>query len=179
MDIEATAMSLKALAQINPKSELLPKAARWLVSSRRNGYYWDSTKNTAFAIYGLSDYLRVSNELSSDYTFEVYLNDEQVFSKRVTAADAKSGETYIIKGKDAIPASTNQVKFVKRGKGTLYASATLDYFTKATNIAAQSTPNLTVSREYLRLKVSEENGKSRWMVESLSGPLRSGDLIVA
>ena len=179
VDIEATAMSLKALAQINPKSELLPKAARWLVSNRSNGYYWDSTKHTAFAIYGLSDYLKVSNELSPDYTVEVYLNGQQVLSKRVTAADAKSGDTYTIEGKDAPPAATNQIRFVKRGKGTLYASATLDYFTAENTIAAQSTPNLSITREYLRLSVTEYKGKSQWTVVPLSEPLQSGDLIVA
>jgi alpha-2-macroglobulin len=179
LDIEATAMSLKALAQIDPKNELLPKAARWLVSNRRNGYYWDSTKNTAFAIYGLTDYLKVGNELSPDYTVEVYLNGEQVLSKRVTAADAKSVETYTVERKDALPAAANQVRFVKRGKGTLYASATLAYFTAENNIAARSTPNLTIEREYLRLVVTEDKGKSRWTVAPLSGPLQSGDLIVA
>src|SRR2546429_4193147 len=56
-------------------SDLLPKAARWLVKNRRNGYYWLSTKETAFAIYGLTDYLKVSKELSPDYSFEIYLNE--------------------------------------------------------------------------------------------------------
>jgi len=31
LDVETTALSLKALAQIAPQSSLLPKAARWLV----------------------------------------------------------------------------------------------------------------------------------------------------
>src|SRR5215813_9102569 len=38
-DLEATAISVKALAQIDPKSALLPKAARWLMAKRRNDYY--------------------------------------------------------------------------------------------------------------------------------------------
>jgi hypothetical protein len=74
LDAEATALSLKALSQISPDSQLLPKAARWLVKNRRHGYYWLSTKETAFAIYGLTDYLKVSKELSPDYSFEVYVN---------------------------------------------------------------------------------------------------------
>src|SRR5262249_29306289 len=61
-DTEATALSVKALARINPQSSLLAKGARWLVSTRRNGYYWDSTKQTAFAIFGLTDYVKVSKE---------------------------------------------------------------------------------------------------------------------
>ena len=87
-DLEATALSVKALAQVNPQSVLLAKAARWLVANRRNGYYWESTKHTAFAILALSDYLKVSRELSADYTVEVYLNGKQVLASRVTAAEA-------------------------------------------------------------------------------------------
>jgi hypothetical protein len=177
--VEATAFSLKALAQINPQSQLLPKAARWLVGNRRNGYYWDTTKHTAFAIYGLTDYLQVSKELSPNYTIEIYLNGEQVLLKRVTSAEATSGQTFVIDRKDAALGPSNQVKIVKRGGGMLYASATLEYFTRDENIAAQSTQNLTLSREYLRLRVDEVNGKPRWTVEPLRGELRSGDLIVA
>jgi alpha-2-macroglobulin len=52
---EGTALSLKALARLKPQSFLLPLAARWLVTTDRNaGYRWNSTKDTAFAIYGLS-----------------------------------------------------------------------------------------------------------------------------
>src|SRR5205807_2357275 len=45
-DTEATALSLKALSRINPQSPVLAKAALWLVGHRRNGYYWESTRQT-------------------------------------------------------------------------------------------------------------------------------------
>src|SRR5262249_51029859 len=125
-DLEATALVVKALAQISPQSALLPKAARWLVANRRNGYYWDSTKHTAFAIFALTDYLKVSKELSADYTMEVYLNGEQVLTKRVTAAEASAGQPIIIERKGGQIGNGNQVKILKRGAGVLYASATLE-----------------------------------------------------
>src|SRR5882672_5551784 len=87
-DTEATALSLKALARIRPDSPVLAKVARWLVSNRHSGYYWDSTKDTAFAILGLIDYLKVSRELSPDYDVEVYLNGENVLTQHITAAAA-------------------------------------------------------------------------------------------
>src|SRR5262249_55359254 len=82
--IDARAVSRKALSRIDPQSQMLPRVARWLVGNRRNGYYWDSTKQTAFAIYGLVDYVKASKELSPDYTVEVYLNGQQLATKRVT-----------------------------------------------------------------------------------------------
>jgi hypothetical protein len=42
---------------------LLPKAALWLMNHRNEGYWWASTKETAMVIYGLTDYLKASNEL--------------------------------------------------------------------------------------------------------------------
>jgi len=68
---------------------------------------------------------------------------------------------------------------VKRGPGVLYASATLDYYTREENTASQSSNDLKLEREYMRLRVNESGGAPSWKVEPLSGELRSGDLIVA
>lgn len=179
LDNEATALSVKALAQINPNSSVLPKAARWLVKSRNNGYYWLSTKETAFAIYGLTDYLRVSHELSPDYTFEVYLNGAQVAQQHVGPGEATNAQPLVITKKGSEVGSANQIRVVKHGKGALYLSTAVEYFTAEENVAAQSSPTLKITREYLRLRVSEnENGKSSWKIEPMSGELRSGDYIV-
>ncbi|HEX8141252.1 MAG TPA: MG2 domain-containing protein [Pyrinomonadaceae bacterium] len=178
--IEASALSIKALAQIAPQSPLLPKAARWLVASRRYGDRWDSTKDTAFAIYGLTDYLKASQELQPDYTVEVYLNGEQVLSRRMTNAEAASGQPFIIKRQGNELAGNNEVRVVKRGRGALYLSANLDYYTGGETTPAQSSDRLKVTREYLRLRVTEgeDGGPGKWAVEPLRGEIRSGDLIV-
>jgi uncharacterized protein YfaS (alpha-2-macroglobulin family) len=179
LDNEATALSLKALSQIKPDSALLPKVARWLVKNRNNGYYWLSTKETAFAIYGLTDYLKVSHELSPDYTFEVYLNGAQVASQHVGAGDATNAQALVITKKAGEVGNNNQIRIVKHGKGALYVSTAVEYFTAEDNVAVQSSPTLKITREYLRLRVTEnEGGKPSWKIEPLSGELRSGDLIV-
>ena len=179
LDAEATSLSLKALSRIKPDSNLLPKAAHWLVHNRSNGYYWRSTKETAFAIYGLVDYLKVSKELSPDYTFEVYLNGIKVAGQHVGAGEATNAETVTVWKKGGEIGPSNQIRIVKHGKGALYVSGALEYFTADENVAAQSAGGLKITREYLRLRVSEdENGKASWKVEPLSGELRSGDMIV-
>ena len=180
LDAEATSLSLKALSQINPGSDLLPKAARWLVKNRRNGYYWLSTKETAFAIYGLTDYLKVSKELSPDYSFEVYLNGVKVGGQHVGAADATNGQSVTIWKKGEEIGASNQIKIVKHGKGALYLSSALEYFTADDNVPAQSGGGLKITREYLRLQVTEnEDGKASWKILPLgNSELRSGDMIV-
>lgn len=176
--LEATAWSLKALAQINPNGDLLPKAARWLVAHRRNGYYWETTKASAFAIFALTDYLRASKELTADYTLEVYLNGEQIINRRVTAAEAASGQPVVVERKAANMAPTSLVRVVKRGAGVAYVAVTQDFYTKEES-SDFSAGGLKLTREYLRLSVSDQDGKLSWKTEPLTGELRSGDMIVS
>ena len=84
---ETTAYALKALANLDPKSDLLPRAARWLMEHRSDGYYWDSTEQTATAIYGLIDYLKISGELKPNYTLSVYLNGQKLADRSITEKD--------------------------------------------------------------------------------------------
>ncbi|MGH9930012.1 MAG: hypothetical protein ACREA9_12430, partial [Pyrinomonadaceae bacterium] len=175
-DTEATALSLKALARIKPDSPILPKVARWLVSNRHSGYYWDSTKDTAFAILGLIDYLKVSRELLPDYDLEVYLNGENVLTEHVSSAGAS--QTFSIKRKAGEVAGTNDIKIVKRGKGMVYFSSSLDYYTGEEDVAARGSADLNLTREYLRLEVVEDGYKLKWKTTPLSGEIHSGDMLV-
>ncbi len=177
-DLEATALSLRALVRISPQSPLLPKVARWLVANRENGFSWLSTKQTAFVIFALTDYLKVSQELSPDYTLELYLNGVQVLTRQVTAADVRSAQAFVVERTGAEVSPNSQVKVIKRGKGLLYLAATVSYFTRQDEVAPQSSTELKLTREYLRLRVTENGGSPKWAVEPMSGQLRSGDLIV-
>ncbi len=117
--------------------------------------------------------------MSPDYTFEIYLNGVQVGNQHVGATDATNAQSLVITKKAGEVGNNNQIRVVKHGRGALYLSSTVEYFTAEENVAAQSSANLKITREYLGLRVSQnENGKSSWKVEPMSGELRSGDLIV-
>ena len=176
-DTEATALSLKALARIKPESRLLPRAARWLVSQRPNSYYWNSTKDTAFAILGLIDYLKVSRELSPNYDLEVYLNGETVLAEHVSSS--ATSQTFVVNRKAKEISDGNQVRVVKRGPGMLYFSTSIDYYTGEEEVAARGSSELSLTREYLRLRVVEDGYKLKWALEPLTGEIHSGDLLVA
>jgi len=175
-DTEATALSLRALARINPKSTLLPQVARWLVSNRRNSHFWSSTKDTAFAILGLIDYLKVSKELSPNYDVEVYVNGENVLTQHVSSAAAS--QTFSISRKANEVAGNSDIRIVKRGKGMLYFSSSLDYYTGEETVAARGSADLNLTREYFRLKVVEDGYKLKWQAEPLKGEIHSGDMLV-
>ncbi len=176
--LEATAVSIKALAQIDPQNALLPKAARWLVANRKYGAYWLSTKQTAFAVYGLTDYLKVSQELTPNYAVEVYVNNEQVLAKQITSADV-GGQQLIIRRKDAEVGNNNQIRVVKHGPGVLYLSTTLDFATSDEQTPAQGQGGLKIAREYLRLVVDDNGGNPVWRAEALTGELHSGDMLIS
>lgn len=175
-DTEATALSLKALARIKPDSAILPRVARWLVSNRRNSFYWDSTKDTAFAIFGLVDYLKVSRELSPNYDVEVYLNGENVITEHVSSTAASQKFSVVRKANEV--AGTNEIRIVKRGKGMVYFSSSLDYYSGEEDVAARGSADLNLTREYLRLRVVEDGYKLKWKTEPLSGEIHSGDMLV-
>jgi uncharacterized protein YfaS (alpha-2-macroglobulin family) len=177
---EATALSVKALSQLLPQSEVLPRAARWLVSHRRFGYYWLSTRETAFAVYALIDYLKVSKELDADYSLEVYVNGQQVLQKQVTSADASSSEVFALARKGGEVGQSNEVRVVKRGRGMLYLSSTLTHYTSDEQTAEAGVPQLKLHREYMRLKVVDKGDDGLgWEVEPLTGEVHSGDIIVS
>lgn len=173
---EGTALSLKALSRIKPESPLLPLVARWLVSDRQNGSYWDSTKDTAFAIFGLIDYVKVSRELNPSYDLEVYVNGETVLAEHV--GDANGTQTFVVNRKGATFGENNQIRVVKRGKGALYMSSSVDYYTTDENVPARGSADLNVTREYLRLKVENVGYNLKWSTSPLTGEIQSGDLIV-
>ena len=173
---EGTALSLRALSRIKPDSPLLPLVARWLVSDRTNSYYWTSTKDTAFAIFGLIDYVKVSRELAPAYDLEVYVNGENVLTQRVT--DANAAQSFVINRKGGSVGPTNHVRIVKRGKGSLYLSSAVEYYTGEEVVAARGSADLNVTREYHRLSLVEEGYQLKWSMSPLTGEIHSGDLIV-
>ena len=80
---QATAYALKLLDRDDPQSPLLPKAALYLVNHRSQGYYWDSTQQTAMVIYGLTDYLQRTQELKPNFSVDVQVNGKTVGHEEV------------------------------------------------------------------------------------------------
>ncbi|MDT5272247.1 MAG: alpha-2-macroglobulin [Acidobacteriota bacterium] len=177
---EATALAVKALARTLPQSEVLPRAARWLVGHRRHGHYWLSTRETAFAVYGLLDYVKVSKELDPDYALEVYVDGQQVAQRQVTAADSASMQVFTLQRRGGEVGQSSDVRVVKHGRGMLYLATTVTHYTNDEQTAEAAVPQLKLHREYMRLKVAEKSdGTIGWEVEPLTGDVRSGDIIVS
>lgn len=145
-EVETTAYVLKALLQIKPESPFVSPAVRYLSLSRK-GVSWHSTKDTAAAIFALSDYIQ-ARELAADYTGRIYVNDVLLDEVTFTKADVgKEGKTFVVLGGKLKPGE-NKLKFEKYGEGKLYYSAYLKYFTKEENIQSQP-GGLKIKRTYV------------------------------
>ncbi len=175
---ETTAYALKALANLDPQSELLPSAARWLLEHRSDGYYWDSTEQTATAIYGLIDYLKISGELKPDYVLSVFLNGQKIADRQVTGKDvANPLPIVLIAASPQVQAGENEVRIVKSGAGVLYWGASASYFSSEPKPAPQGSTALNVVREYFKLEPERINDRIVYSQQPLTGEVQTGDVI--
>ncbi len=175
---ETTAYALKALVNLDAKSELLPGAARWLLEHRSDGYYWDSTEQTATAIYGLIDYLKISGELKPDYTLSVYVNGQKLADRKITEKDAATPLPIVLNvAAPQVHTGANEVRIVKSGSGVLYWSASASYFSSEPKPAPEGSTALNVVREYFKLVPERLNDHIVYSEQPLSGDVQTGDVI--
>ena len=167
---ETTAYALKALANLDPKSDLLPRAARWLMEHRSDGYYWDSTEQTATAIYGLIDYLKISGELKPNYTLSVYLNGQKLADRNITEKDVANPLPIVLTAAaPQVHAGANEVRIVKSGAGVLYWSASASYFSREPKPAPAGSYALNVVREYFKLVPERQDNRIVYSEQPLGG----------
>jgi len=166
---EATAFVVKLLSHQKPKSPLLPKAAQWLMNHRRDGYWWYSTKQTAMVIYGLTDYLKLTNELNSKLNVTVTLNGKPV--------SANTGTAELVFDESKLQPGSNQIQITSSGTGRLYYSANADYFSSDAKQQRNGGIALNVLRDYYKLTPTRSGEKIVYDTTPLSGTLSPGDVI--
>jgi uncharacterized protein YfaS (alpha-2-macroglobulin family) len=174
---EATAYALKLIDRVDPESPLLAKAAFYLVSHRGEGYYWDSTQQTAMVIYGLTDYLQRTQELKPNFSVDVQVNGKSVATKKFAAADATAPPTTVTLNESQLAQGANQIRLVKSGDGRLYWSARGEYYSNQSNVVNTGTFQLSTVREYYKLTPQQTGDKLVYHLDKLSDPLQVGDTL--
>jgi alpha-2-macroglobulin len=178
-DVESTAVVLKAALALTPEDPRLAGVVRWLLL-KRSGNQWESTRDTAWILFALADYLKQTGELSPDYQVEVLLNGQEIFSRTMTPADALAAEQVIRVPVRGLPSGRLEVR--KTGAGTVYYSLKVTQDVPAATFAAESSvPGLEVEREYYRLE-TRRDGSGRLSVLPEKRPtthLKVGDRILA
>jgi uncharacterized protein YfaS (alpha-2-macroglobulin family) len=176
---ETTAYVVKALANLNPNSELLPKAARWLIDHRSDGYYWTSTEQTATAVYGLIDYLKISGELKPNYTVSVFLNGKKLAERQVTEKDVANALPFVVTASAPdVHSGPNEIRVMKKGSGVLYWSAFASYYTREPKPEPAGSIKLNIVREYFKLAPERLQNRFVYAEVPLAGAVQSGDVVV-
>jgi len=127
-EVEAHAWYLKLLAAVKPDGPETRGLVKYLVNNRKHASYWNSTRDTAFAIEAIAAYLKASGETAPKMEVEVLLNGK---SLRTVSIDRENlfafDGTVTVEGK-ALEAGKHLVELRRKGEGALYANAYLEVF---------------------------------------------------
>ena len=146
---ETAAWVLKAYVAVLPHSDLAPMLVKWLVQNKR-GSQWHDTKETAMVVCALTDYIKANNELDPNYDVTVALGDKQTRTYHITRDNALLFDNRFLVPDTFLPGGTQTVTLTKTGKGRLYYSSALQYFTTEEHIAGVG-QELKVQRRYYKL----------------------------
>ena len=174
---ETTAFSLKLLTREDRFSGLLPKAAEWL-GKHRSGGYWESTKQTAMVIQGLTDYLVLSGELANSSDVEVLVNGASVGTRHFGPSDGFAAP-WRIKVPAAQLGSGGQVTVRKSGNGITYWSAESAWYAADRKLYQQGQLALNITRDYylLQKRQLKPTDPITYDLVPLKGPVHVGDIV--
>jgi uncharacterized protein YfaS (alpha-2-macroglobulin family) len=128
-EVETDAFYLKLLARTDPRGKLAPRLVKYVLNNRKNGTYWNSTRDTAFAIEALAEYLKASGEDRPDLSVAIAVDGQTRKEVKITPAELFTiDNAFVLEGK-ALEAGEHTVSFLKHGKGPLYFNAYMSNFT--------------------------------------------------
>ncbi|MEJ2662480.1 MAG: MG2 domain-containing protein [Spirochaetia bacterium] len=168
-DVETTAWVLRALIKVDPRADLIPRAVDWLFF-HKDGRKWKSTRDTAAAIFALSDLLAARGEKEKQAGFDLKLNNTKLgrieytknsftTMKRFSAAELKG----VLR-----KANTLSIEGINSDQ-PLLVSLSFSYYTDDNLIAADSS-GIRITRTYYELK---ENRSYSGKIEYTKGEVLS------
>ena len=128
-EFEAHAWYLKLLAAVKPKSPQARGLVKYLVNNRKHSTYWNSTRDTAYCIEAISEFLVASKEDRPDMEVEVLLDGKVLRIVKITSENLFSFDGTVVVAGDALGSGAHRIELRRKGKGPLYANAYLTVFT--------------------------------------------------
>jgi hypothetical protein len=130
-EVEAHAWYLKLLAAVKPNDADTRGLVKYLVNNRKHASYWDSTRDTAFAIEAIADYFKASGEDAPNMQVTVTIdgNRNRMHQVSITRDNLFTFDGTVTLTGEAVTGGKHVVELHKAGKGALYANAYLEVFT--------------------------------------------------
>ena len=149
-ETEANAFYLKLLARTEPNSRRTSRLVKYLLNNRRQATWWGSTRDTAFAIEAMAEFLSNSGEARPDMTLEVLYDGKKQKEVRITADNFFSYDgSFVLEG-DALQTGPHRIEIRRKGRGPVYWSGWQTNFTQEDPIPPAGL-EITVERKYYRL----------------------------
>jgi len=149
-DSETHAAYLRLLNAVDPKSDRAAGLVKYLLNNRKHGAYWDSTRDTAYCIEAMAEYLLASGERSPEMTVTLSLDQQTLQSETITPDTLFSRDDAFVLSGNAVTSGDHELKAVKTGEGPLYVNAALTMFTLEDMIRASGL-ELKIDRKLYRL----------------------------
>jgi alpha-2-macroglobulin len=121
--VEANAFYLKLLVRTDPQDRRASRLVKYLLNNRKNGRYWTSTRDTAYAIEALAEYLDASDEMRAEMVVEVWFDGEKQQEVKIDAGNLFDFDNQWLALGDAVPSGVRRVELRRRGIGPLYYNA--------------------------------------------------------
>jgi uncharacterized protein YfaS (alpha-2-macroglobulin family) len=189
--IETQAAFLRLLVTAEPKGETAAHIAKYLFNNRRNGTYWNSTKDTAAVIEALAEFVKASGESAPKQTVELLVDGKSQTKVEITKENLFTFNGSFVIEADALTTGKHTIELRKLGESPLYANAYLTVFSKEDMIPAAGL-EVKARRKFYKLieeKPDQQVAGSRGQVVTQRGlkyrreeiatdaPIKSGDLI--
>jgi uncharacterized protein YfaS (alpha-2-macroglobulin family) len=128
-EFEAQAWFLKLLSAAEPKSPDTRGLVKYLINNRKHGSYWNSTRDTAYCIEAIGDYLKASGEGNPNLTVEIIFDGKPLKTVEITKDNLFTYDSTAIIAGDILTTGKHTIEIRKKGEGPLYANAYVSYFT--------------------------------------------------
>ena len=148
---EAHAWYLKLLAASKPKSKQARGIVKFLINNRKNATYWNSTRDTAYCIEAIADYMKASGESNPTAEVEVLVDGKSYKKVSITKENLFSYDNKMTLAGDILTTGKHTIEIRRKGEGPLYTNAYLTVFTKEDNIKKAGL-EVKVERRFYKLE---------------------------
>lgn len=128
-DIEAHAWFLKLLSAAKPHDADTRGLVKYLVNNRKGGSYWNSTRDTAYAIEAISGYIKASGESATEMDVRILLDGKEICSGKINRDNLFTYDSTVLLTADEVKPGRHVITLEKSGGGALYGNAYLEVFT--------------------------------------------------
>lgn len=125
--IETQSAFLRLLVRTETDNALAPRLVKYLLNNRKNGTYWNSTRDTALCLEAFGEYLDKTGEASGAMTVEVLIDGEVKKTCAITPENLFNIDNTL--ELTELADGEHTVTLRRTGSGPLYWNAYLENFT--------------------------------------------------